>query len=406
MKEVLMNNFDEILTQIVELKKNEKLKNNIFEILGMSNLEIKHSKFLAYLFDKNINGDIGSVILEKVLKLCQFQLDGRDEYNGISLIESIDSKRDIEISRENLNIDIMIKVKGEYIVLIENKIWASEHGKQLFKYANIVREKLKNNNEGFENYRCLEPICIFLTPDGRRPINAQDNNWISLGYNMIFDILHNYMVKNKKLCDSLEEKQKILIGDYIDLLRERIMNKDQEEIKKLWNIFTIENEKKKAMEQIIDYMPNYKVREKVITKTMEESNLYKFPNSNTAFINFTSVELRNLLKEKGLDESFVYFQLCNNASSNPTVYTYLGASKENNRKNMQKFYSEFNKNKNIKGVEQDRSLGLSFKIYNYKEYEKQEYDKIDDIKMFIKNFENDEKYKRLLEIVNNYKPEA
>lgn len=183
------------------------------------------------------------------------------------------------------------------------------------------------------------------------------------------------------------------------------MNKDQEEIKKLWEIFTTENEKKKVMEQIIDYMPNYKLREKVITKTMEESNLYKFPSSNTAFIIFTSVKLKNLLKEKGLNESFVYFHLRNNASSNPTVYTYLDSSNEINKKNMEKFYSEFNKGKDFNGVETDRALGLSFRMYDYQEYEKSEQDKIEDIKMFINNFENNENYKRLVEIVNNYEPE-
>lgn len=400
-----MNNLYEILNQIIEFKKNKNLNNNIFDILGVNNLEIKHSNFLAYLFNKKINGNIGTAILENVLKLCQSQLVGKAEYDGISLIDPMFSEKEIEIYRENLNIDIMIKVKGEYIVLIENKIWADEHGKQLFNYANSVREKLKNNSKYFENYKCLEPICIFLTPDGRRPNDIQDDNWISLGYDKIYEILNNFRSKNEKLWDVLEEKQKILINDYGELLKERIMNKDQEEIKKLWDIFSIENEKKKVMEQIIDYMPNYKVREKVITKTMEESNLYKFPNSSTAFINFTSVRLKNLLKGKGLSESFVYFQLCNNSSSKPTVYTYLDASNENNKKNMQKFYSELNKNKAIKGVEKDRSLGLSFQIYNYKEYEKNEYEKIDDIKMFIKNFENDENYKRLIEIVINYKPE-
>lgn len=400
-----MNNLDEILNQIIELKKNKNLNNNTFEILGINNLEIKHSNFLAYLFDKNTNGNIGTTILEKVLKLCQCQLADKDKYNEISLIEPIILEKDVEIYRENLNIDIMIKVKGEYVVLIENKIWADEHGKQLFNYASDIRKKLRNGEQGYENYKCIEPICIFLTPDGRRPNDIQDNNWISLGYNKVYEILYNFKEKNRKIWNSLDDKQRMLIDDYIELLKEKIMNKDQEEIKKLWDIFTMENEKKKVMEQIIDYMPNYKLREKVITKTMEESNLYKFPSSSTSFIDFTSVKLKNLLKEKGLNEFFVYFHLRNNASSNPTVYTYLDSSNEINKKNMKKFYSEFNKGKDFNGVETDRSLGLSFKIYNYKEYEKKEYEKIEDIKMFIKNFETNENYKRLVEIITDYKPE-
>ena len=77
-------------------------KPNIFKILGVSNYELKHSNFLAWLLDPNESHELGGLFLSRYL--TDLLLDERSK--GISLLQIGNIEhRDVEVRREWKNID-------------------------------------------------------------------------------------------------------------------------------------------------------------------------------------------------------------------------------------------------------------------------------------------------------------
>lgn len=200
---------------------------NIFDILKISNVELKHSIMLAYIFNPNENHGLGSKPIELFFKMLA-QNKGIDNLDVFELLD-IDYD-DFNVIREYKNIDILFKSsKNKIIVCIENKIWTSEHDNQLNRYKEII------DNE-YENYK---KIFLYLTPYGDLP---SDNNWHYISYNDIVSILDQIDI------DNINPKVKLLIHDYKNMIRSKIMNDN--ELKELCN--KIYRKHKRAIDLIIE----------------------------------------------------------------------------------------------------------------------------------------------------------
>ncbi len=231
--------FDDNVQEAFQMINNSILDFNILEITGMGTQEIKHSNILAWMFGDN-NHELEHKILEKFLVKVS-------EYNQDTTLKHyvyLSNKKNINIFREQSNIDLLIEDEQNKIVIaIENKIYANESAGQLTKYKNYIDGKYVGWNKYF----------IYLTIDGTNP---SDDIWLIGNYNMIAESVEEVM-NNKQ--SNLDNKTILVLESYLDLLKRRgiVENKEIADIcKKIWS-----NENyKKALEILFEYKPDIQIK--------------------------------------------------------------------------------------------------------------------------------------------------
>ena len=212
---------------------------NILEITGMGNQEIKHSNILSWLLS-NSEHNLDYLILENFLKEV-VQIN-----NHVSLQEYIylnRVKKDINIYREQDNIDLLIVDEANKIVIaIENKVYANERvegsdGGQLEKYEEIVAKQYPNYTQYF----------IFLTIGLEEPSKS---NWLKASHQMIANVIIKILATK-----DITTKTKIIFESYIDILKRNGIMQDvelQDLCKKIWD----NKEYREAFEIILNNKPN------------------------------------------------------------------------------------------------------------------------------------------------------
>lgn len=168
------------ITSIIERNKQEKeiqLKNgdsfNLFQSLCLSTDELIHSKMIAEILDpRGLHGK-GSIFLKKFLSLYDF---------GFSIdTESASVVTEFDIGPISKNysyggkIDILITDAHKHALIIENKIYAGDQKKQLFRYANYAMLKQYDFAIIYLTLDCHDPS-VFST--GKKP----NYNYVMFSY--------------------------------------------------------------------------------------------------------------------------------------------------------------------------------------------------------------------------------
>ena len=187
---------------------------NFFSILNITDREIRHSNFLAWLLSPKESHNLSTIFLKWFLK--EIFSDERIIWANEFSIESMDL-HNVEVFREWQNIDILIK-HPKFVIAIENKINSKEHSSQLERYFRKVND----------SYPDIEKAFIFLTIDGIEPESDQDTlNYISIDYGLVRTITEIILSVYK---DSLSNRVKYYIEDYLLVLNRYIM-KEHESVK-------------------------------------------------------------------------------------------------------------------------------------------------------------------------------
>ncbi len=182
---------------------------NIFEILGISRAEIRHSNFLGWLLDPNEGHGLREFVLKRVLR----DLFMDERVSGLNSIDAdILDYKNVEIRREWQNIDLLI-ILPEIVVCIENKVDSKEHSDQLNRYRKIIEEHYTEKKH---------KIFVYLTPEGDQP-ETDFENYIPYSYIRFADIINNLMEVNN---DTLNSKTNNYISDYLTILKRTIMQND------------------------------------------------------------------------------------------------------------------------------------------------------------------------------------
>lgn len=183
------NTLDELLIEIQKFNENEKeiIKSNekrgenfnIFSVLNVQSKEVKlHSSLIAELLNVKGSHGLGSIFLEKFLETID------DDWTKEIDIKNSKTQAELYIGQltydghfsEGGRIDIILESPTSVLV-IENKIYASDQEYQLTRYKNycISRNKF---------FRIL-----YLTLDGAQPnnytrgnLNDDDNLFVSISY--------------------------------------------------------------------------------------------------------------------------------------------------------------------------------------------------------------------------------
>ncbi len=201
-----------------DFEKLELLRNqpNIFEVLGVSHYEIRHSHFLAWLFNPNGNHGIGDYFLKRFLiQIFQDSRVNLMEFSQFKKLEVLSThqllQENLIIHREKHNIDILIEFDST-IIVIENKIHSGEGNDQLQRYKDIV----------VKNYSNKKPIFVYLTKFGEEA--SLKNYFIEVSYQEHILLYLNDLVEYKS--DTIQDHVLTYIKDYIDNLNKNIMKQD------------------------------------------------------------------------------------------------------------------------------------------------------------------------------------
>lgn len=252
---------------------------NIFEILKISRMEIRHSNILSWLLDPNENHGLNDSILRGV-----FQFIIQNDYIDMDIFKILlMDLNSFYVKREWNNIDILIESKEKEIVLcIENKIDSGEHSNQLKKYHNYIETT-------FPDYT---KIYLYLSPYGVD--SSKPDIWHSISYTDIKNIIEN-SCNNTKLLPEAE----LVINNYLNTIRRITL--DDEKLVEVCN--EIYKKHQKALDLIYEnrvdnvmYISN--AIKKWFNKKAEEGKItYDLKDSEKTMLRFTTPTMSKILPD-------------------------------------------------------------------------------------------------------------
>ena len=180
---------------------------NIFEAVGLVWQEIRHSTFLAFLLNPQESHSLSDAFAKRVLQEAVRSSPGASA--PVTPIElSLWDLGEVEVWREWRRIDIFLLDEQEKLaVIIENKIGAGEHGDQLNRYYEAVRDQ-------YPDYRLL---ALYLTPDGDEPSHPE---YLPVNYQTVCEILDELAESRASV---IEPDAKVLMKHYTEMLRRHIV---------------------------------------------------------------------------------------------------------------------------------------------------------------------------------------
>lgn len=169
---------------------------NIFEVLNISHLEIKHSDVLAYLFNNKESHNLKDTFLKEFI----YEVEAASNIDlNLTLDDSYTIKREYAIPKGFVDL-LLISYKHKTIIVIENKIQSKERDNQLKKY----KEHFKDKGAGYKL------VFIYLTMNDEK---ASDDEYISVNYTTVIKSLERVLrYKN------YSEKIEYFLEDYLEIL--------------------------------------------------------------------------------------------------------------------------------------------------------------------------------------------
>lgn len=235
------------------VEKNDVDDCNVFSIFGIKEVEIRHSFFLKYLFDYNINGCINT----QFVAWFADQVVTNDVQRK-QIKNSIKGKK-YNVKREFMNIDLFIDITDICVIVIENKINAKESKTQLDNYYDKAINYCKKKKY------TKDPVLVFLTPEGRKTQYATKGNWKSMSYkkilNKVADMDDNF--RNRNSGKNRKENSKLL-KDYREILEKVITMTEKDTEINFYERCMASEELKKPLSIVTQYMKNTSIREIVL----------------------------------------------------------------------------------------------------------------------------------------------
>ncbi len=183
---------------------------NVFEAIGHTHAEERHSNFLGFLLDPQGSHGLGDVTLREFI-LRTVKSVPRDA-RPVDLVEfSLSNLSSTLILREHRNIDIFaINDEENFIVVIENKIRSKEHSNQLQRYRQYVES----------HYPDHQKIYVYLTPDGEEP---SDSAYIPFSYSEIALLIEQVAREAQKI---IPVPVALALEQYLEILRRHVVADD------------------------------------------------------------------------------------------------------------------------------------------------------------------------------------
>ena len=216
---------------------------NLFDILKISRVEIRHSNMLSWLLNPNENHGLGDLVLRGFVQYVVSAFPNDTDVFSTLLMDF----HDFTVQREWHHIDMLaVSRDEEFVLCIENKIDSGEHDNQLERYRSVVEET-------YPDYR---KMFVYLSPEGTE--SSDSDNWCSMGYQDVLTIIEKAKKKTKLLPDA-----ELLINNYIETIRRAIVG-DEKLAKICADIYA---KHQKALDLIFENKPDKALNLAEILKT-------------------------------------------------------------------------------------------------------------------------------------------
>lgn len=286
----LVSELQSVSSKVAEFNNNDQ---NLFHIISMDHMEIKHSNLLGWLLNVNGSHELkDSFVKNLMLEILPIYKENSNKGNSKPLLSNFPKNDwlDSTVLREYKNIDILFHDDTNNLnLIIENKIYSSEHSNQLERYERIV-------NFEYPNKRDIN-IFVYLTLYGEEP---SSKTWITLTYQNVISALYKtiYNVSN------LNSKTTIILFDYIYLLKE-LTGMDNDEKQKIateiWNKHkdTIEFIEKNRFKPENEIMLEFKR----LCNAENNEHGFQFTErySDSTHIRFKTTKMNKLIRENNID---------------------------------------------------------------------------------------------------------
>lgn len=284
-------------------------KENIFSILSLERMEIRHSNFIAWLLNPSGNHHLGDIFLKKLLYEYA-ESSGTDKTIDIFDIDKMDLSDSI-VYRELNRFDIAVESRNsDFVLVIENKIDSKEREKQTLNY----REKTEKKYADVKN-----KFFVYLTIEGE---DAEDDQWVCMSH---FDVLKII----KSLVNRLPEgsRSRIYVEDYIETMG-KVIGMGESELETI--CADIYSKHKKAIDILVANIPDDLSKRAGYFKTLiKETNGLEPRDSNNTFIRFTTEAIIEKFGLSGTDEwlktqDVLLFEIVNNRNGKIRFTLTLG----------------------------------------------------------------------------------
>ena len=282
---------------------------NVFNVLGVDNMELSHSAFLAALLDPNGSHGMQDAFLKAFIDTIAHggtkpELDTAHakvytEYNIGNITETTGGRIDILITDRS---DTGSGKAGGHAIIIENKIWAADQPNQLVRYHNFAPKA----------------TLLYLTLNGDEPsaqsrgtLNAQDGGYQCISYRS--DIIDWLRQCAQLSFDKPRVRETIL--QYINLLQQ-LTNQNIMEQKQLIQLLTNKDNFKQAC-AIADTMPAAKqyMVETLLREQLKDDR-YKITDCKYGIGNCDGICLR----PQGWKHCYIKFEFESSYGTNDLCY--------------------------------------------------------------------------------------
>lgn len=280
----------DIKLSLKKIESNKKVSENfnIFTTLGVEILETKHSRFLAELLNPKGTHGCEDLFLKQFLLLepINKKIENIENFCKSAKVET----EQFHIVEKNQSyIDIVIESKDTAIV-IENKIYARDQDKQLYRYYKAKK------SEKFQNI-----ILIYLTIDGKKPDKESLNNHLKIDD---IELLSYEIHINDWLSRTIEgvesENVKMILNQYATIVKKLTNINSKEE-----NIMIAEELMKddnlRVAIKIADALPRAKARfemnfyEKLKVKLSENLINFNIYSSDNFYCKFDEKQIDRII---------------------------------------------------------------------------------------------------------------
>lgn len=256
----------------LELALNEP---NIFSILSIEHMEIRHSNFLGWLLNPKENHGLNDLFLKRFLR--EILSDAKIPDTHALDAETLNFQK-VEVLREWKDIDLLLKFP-DLVICIENKVRSKDHSNQLKRYKQIIAEEFPDQHirKGF----------IYLTPYG--DISSEEQEYYAfISYQTVIDILDRILNVYKEL---ISPQSTYYINDYIKSLKRNLMGTDKtNEIAK-----EIYRNHQKLLDFIFENKPDHLDDFYEIMESFLREKGYIIGSKNKGYIRFIKPEVMALV---------------------------------------------------------------------------------------------------------------
>lgn len=255
--------------ELTAQKRGEKF--NIFELLGLQTDETRlHSTLLAELLNPKGSHGLGDKPLKLFLtQFCQNRLPGFDTKNVEVEKEHFIANIDKDYNSGG-RIDILIRDNSQNAIVIENKIFAADQYKQLYRYRNFAKNELQRFIIFYLN--------LFGNPASQESEGDQEIDKVNSGEGYLTLSYKDDIIPWLKQCRALAVDKpyvREILGLYIDTLNsitDNNMNNTEKE--ELFKYMDTHIETSAEIISVSNDFSAFLVREHIIPKLIDWANAH------------------------------------------------------------------------------------------------------------------------------------